>query len=186
VNSGKKIADNAIGDFQHLKHQIQVPLEHSSVDHDDDAVRAAEQQEVPRNLFVHRQAQERVRARQIHEREQLAVDLEPPFGPGDRLSRPVADVLLEAGDRVEHRALAGIRITTDRYDVVGPRGQGCGAVARLWTMRAGSIHQRTGLVAGRDRLESYAHGHAALSPRGSISTSRVCSGRRAINAPRTR
>ena len=44
--------DHAVGDLEHLQHEIQVALERARVDDDDRAVGPAEQQEVARDLLV--------------------------------------------------------------------------------------------------------------------------------------
>ena len=88
--------DHAVGDLEHLQHEVQVALERRGVDDDDRRVGPAEQQEVARDLFVVRRRQQRVGARQVHELVADLVELEAAFGARDRLARPVARVLLEA------------------------------------------------------------------------------------------
>ena len=87
--------------------------------HDDDgAVGLAEQQEVARDLFVLRRREQRVGARQVDELVADLVELEAAFGARDRLAGPVAGVLLEAGQRVEQRRLAGVRVAGQRDDAI--------------------------------------------------------------------
>jgi hypothetical protein len=49
---------HAARDFQHLQHQIQIPLDRRGVDDDDGDIGPAEEQEVARNLFIARGGQQ--------------------------------------------------------------------------------------------------------------------------------
>jgi hypothetical protein len=65
---------------------------------------------VPRDLFIDGHAEQGVRAGQVHHRVLLALDREPSFCARDSLARPVADVLVQASDGVEGRALPRVRV----------------------------------------------------------------------------
>src|SRR5262245_63023987 len=77
-----------------------------------------EEQKIARDFFVMRRREQRIRARQVDELVANLVELEPAFGAAHRLARPVAGVLFEAGQRVEQRRLARIRISGERDDAI--------------------------------------------------------------------
>ena len=110
----------AIGDFQHLQHEVQIALEAGGIDHHHRDIGLTEQQEVACHLFIETRRQERVGARQVHELVALVARGKGALGAGHRLARPVAGVLAQARERVEDRALAGVRVAGQGHDVVVP------------------------------------------------------------------
>src|SRR3990172_3182280 len=70
---------------------------------------------------------------------------ERAFGPRDSLAGPVAGVLPQAGQRVEHRALAGVGIAGERHHVAPPLSHGTGAAGDSRRERNGHLRPPRGL-----------------------------------------
>jgi hypothetical protein len=109
---------DAVRDLEHLQHDVQVAFEHRGIDDHDGHIRLAEEHEVARHLFVETRRQQRIGAGQVHQLEALVAVRKRPFGARHRLAGPVAGVLPEARERVEHGALAGVGIAGERDHVV--------------------------------------------------------------------
>jgi len=112
--------DHSIGDRERLQEQVQVPLEPSRVDHDHGDVRAAEEEEVSRDLFIDRTRLEGVRPRQVDDLDPLALVREGALRAHDRLPGPVAGVLAQAGECVEDRALPRVRVPGEGHEDIPP------------------------------------------------------------------
>ena len=95
--------DDAVSDFKHLQNKVEVALERGGVDDDDGAVGASEEDEVAADLFVLRRGEKRVGAGQVDQLVVFVLEGIAAFGALDGLAGPVADVLAQAGERVEHR-----------------------------------------------------------------------------------
>jgi hypothetical protein len=79
----------------------------------------SEQQEIAGDFLVGAGRQQRVGSRQIHQFVAAAVVQESALGPRHRLARPISRVLAQSRQRVEHRALARVRIARQRDDKLG-------------------------------------------------------------------
>jgi hypothetical protein len=106
-------------EFQHLAHQVQVPLEVARVDDAQDHVdlrhvAAAGEQHVDRDHLVGRPRGQAVSARQIDDRELLPVERRPADLLLDRDAGVVARSLPEPRERAKQRRLAGVRIADQR------------------------------------------------------------------------
>src|SRR5690606_28058579 len=123
---------------------------------------------------------QRVGAGQVDQLELLLAGRERALGPRDRLARPVAGVLAPPRERVEHRALAGVRIAGQRHDVVVPGHVDAELLEiRDVVRRAGGAGFGGGVT--HDALLSA----SGASPRWTWIRS-ACSRRSAISAPRMR
>ncbi len=106
-----------VGDLHHLQGQVEIAFQARGVHHDQRHIRLAEQHEVSGNLLIRARRQQRIRAGQIDELVAAALKQETTLSARDGLPRPVARVLTQSGQRVEHRALAHIRIAGQSHDV---------------------------------------------------------------------
>jgi hypothetical protein len=119
------------------------------VDNDDDDFRerhvgGATQQHVERNRLVGRVGREAVAAGQIEDGH--ATSVRPPIGAFDTLdrhAREIGDALTHAGQRIEERRLAGVRVADERY-------------AQRAVMDGVSVYRRD---YGRARASGRADGH---------------------------
>ena len=112
--------DDPVGDLQYLEDEVEVTLQARRIDHHHRYVRLPEQQEVAGHLLIGARRLEGVRSRKVHHLDPLARVRVQPLGPGDRLSGPVSGVLAQAGELVEHGALARVRIAGQRDEQIVP------------------------------------------------------------------
>ena len=96
-----------------LRGQIQVALQIGCVDDVEQRVRALVDQHVAGDDFLHRVRAEGINARKVGDDDVLFA-LEAAFLLFNRNARPVADELVGAGQRVEQRCLAAVRVTGKR------------------------------------------------------------------------
>jgi len=79
-----------VGNFQHLKREVQVAFQCGRIGDDDNAVRLPEEDEIAGDFFILRGGEKRVSAGQINEFVANAVKFEAAFRAGDGFSGPVA------------------------------------------------------------------------------------------------
>ena len=93
-----------------LQRESETAAQTRRVRHDDNHPRPAAREKVPRNLLLRRVCRERVRSRQVDEPETPL----PPYILSLRqrhgLARPVAGVLVQAGQSIEYRGFAHVRV----------------------------------------------------------------------------
>ena len=144
--------DDRTAEVEDLVDQVEVPLEVGRVDDAEDAVglrgvAAPAEQHVARDGLVGRARGERIRAGQVDDRDGLAVlgvgraDLFLDGDPGI-----ISDLLLQAGEGVEERALAAVGIAHQR---IGGRARRRGRGGR--GKMGGHRHLRGGFQRGRGR-----------------------------------
>ena len=172
-------ADNgASGDLQNLQHEVQVALEAGRVADDDHGVRSAEAQKVARDLLFGGLGAERVRARNVHEHIRFSRKAAYALRAAHGFARPVPGVLAQPGERVEHGALAHVRVPGQRNDA-----SACNGRARHGRRDARAAATR--LPAGGGNGQS--HGSASRSPSGCASSTAAASAlRSAMTVPRIR
>jgi hypothetical protein len=168
--------DDAVGDLEHLEHEVEIALESRGVHDDDRHVGLSEQDEVARDLLVVARRQQRVRAGQIDELVAVVAQREPALGARHGLAGPVSGVLSETRECVEDGALAGVRVAGERDDEVP-------------VLHVHAELDEVGQVVHRARRAiavcGLAHDVAPAST-GATWIRSACSRRSAISAPRTR
>ena len=92
-----------------LRGEVQVALEIRPVDDVQNGVGARADQIISRHDLLERVGGQRINARQVGD-DHAVMALEPAFLFFDRDARPVADKLVGAGQRVEQRGLAAVRV----------------------------------------------------------------------------
>ena len=102
--------DHGALQLQELGGEVEVALDIGGVDDVDDGVRALAHDEVPGHDFLHGVGGQRVDAGQVHHGDVLAVHLGPALLLLHRHARPVAHVLVGAGEGVEQRGLAAVGV----------------------------------------------------------------------------
>ena len=105
--------DNRHAQVHDLAGQVQVALKVRCVDQVDDGIGAALKQVVARHDFLGRIRRQRVDARQVRDGHVLVARVLALFLL-DGNARPVANVLVGAGQVVEHRRLAAVRVAGKR------------------------------------------------------------------------
>jgi len=133
-----------IGDLQDLEREVQIPLQPRGVHHHDGDVRASEEEEVPGHFLVGASSLERIGARQVHQLDPAPLVGENPLRPDNRLPGPVAGMLPETGERVEHRALPGIRVTGQCNEIIPPIGPEAQLDQALGSARSVALRRRCG------------------------------------------
>ncbi len=105
--------DHRDAQFGELRGQVQVALQVGRVDDVEQRVRALVDQHVTGDDFFHRVRAQGVNARKIRN-DDILLALEAAFLLLNRNARPVADELVRAGERVEQRGLAAVRVAGKR------------------------------------------------------------------------
>ena len=108
--------------LKRLQNKIQVPLKAGRVAHNDDRVRLPEADEIPRDLLLGRVRHQRISAGDIDHDVGAPAGGASPLSVRNGLSRPVARVLVQAGQGVEHGAFSHVRVSGQR-DYLVVRGQ---------------------------------------------------------------
>lgn len=98
-----------------MQNKIQISLKACCVANNYAGVGIFAEYKVPRHFLFNRVREERVCAGKIDQNMILSVFSERPAGGGNCFSRPVAGVLIHAGQSVEHRAFADVRIPGEGY-----------------------------------------------------------------------
>ena len=93
-----------------LRGQVQVALKVRAVDNVEDGVRPLVDQVVAGDDLLQRVGAERVNAGKVHD-DDIIMLFQPAFLFLDRDARPVANKLIGAGQRIEQRRLAAVRVT---------------------------------------------------------------------------
>ena len=101
--------------FQQLHGQVEIAFEVGGINHIDHRLGLAGKQVVARDPLVQRQGVEGIDARKIDQRGRLAgrLQTELPLLALDGHAGPVAGGLTDAGQRIEQRGLAAIRVAGD-------------------------------------------------------------------------
>ncbi|MPN32814.1 hypothetical protein SDC9_180294 [bioreactor metagenome] len=107
-----------IGNLHGLKHQIQIPFQTGGVSNDHYGVGPAETNEVPGNFLLGRVRHQRIGPRNIHHDKIGSSMPVSPLRVYDSFSRPVARMLVESREAVEHRAFPHIRIAGKGDDLI--------------------------------------------------------------------
>ena len=119
--------DDAGTSLEHLVDEVQVPPERGGIDDDQDGVgpsAAAPEHRVDGDLFVARSCAEAVGAGKIDELSRAETrKVERASGAGDGDAGIVADFDVGAGERVEERRLARIRVAGNQNDRPGASGR---------------------------------------------------------------
>ena len=108
--------DGRDAQVEHLHREVKIALEVAGIDHADDAIRlgrvgAPPQQHIPRDGLVRRASAQAVRAGKVEDSQQLAVlVVAGALLFLDRHPGVVGHLLGEAGQGVEQRRLAGVRV----------------------------------------------------------------------------
>ena len=105
--------DHRDAQFGELRGQVQVALQVGRVDDVEQRVRALVDQHVTGDDFFHRVRAQGVNARKIRN-DDILLALEAAFLLLNRNARPVADELVRAGQVVEQRGLAAVRVAGKR------------------------------------------------------------------------
>ena len=114
--------DDGPAEVQHLVDKVEVPLEVRRIDDAEDPVglgrvRPAAEEHVARHGLVRGARGQRIGPGQVDDRDRLAVlRIERAHLLLHRDPGVVPDLLLQAGERVEERALAAVRVADDRVD----------------------------------------------------------------------
>ena len=148
------VDDHAIRDVENLQHEVQVAFEARGVDDHHGHVRPAEQDELASHLLVGAARLQRVGARQVDELHARAAMRERSLGADDGLAGPVAGVLPQAGEGVENRALAHVRVAGEGHEdvpLVGAQAEPDQALGAMLgaaaARRRGQGHQATSSTA---------------------------------------
>ena len=107
--------DDIGGHLENLKDEIQVSLQCGRIADDDCHRRLVKADEFAGDRFFRTVGDQRIRSRQIDQRVVLIAITRHPFGQGDRFSRPVAGMLLHAGQFIEYRTFSDIGIAGQGY-----------------------------------------------------------------------
>ena len=103
--------DHRAFEFRKLKREKEVPFKCGRIENVHDHVRVVVGDELAGDLLLSREGIDGVDAREIDHPDPLAPVLEETFCPLNGLSRPVADLLVNAGELVEGHTLADIGIS---------------------------------------------------------------------------
>lgn len=116
------------GDLQDLKNQIQVTFQAGGVTDCNDHIRLTETEKIPGSFFLGGVRFQGVCAGKIHKHIILPFKTEMPLCFGHGLARPVACMLVHAGEGVENAAFSHIGITRQCDDPGGLRYGGTAAI----------------------------------------------------------
>ena len=105
--------------FQSLKDQIQIPFQTGGVTDHRHGIGAAEAEEVPGHLLLGGVGQKRVSTGEVHQNIALPLSLAVALGVGHRFARPVACMLVKAGEGVEEGGFSHIGVARQGDDPVG-------------------------------------------------------------------
>jgi hypothetical protein len=176
----------AVGDVEHLQHEIQIALESRGVGHDHRDVGTSEQDEIAGDILVDAGRQQRVGAGQIDDAVLSPTEREAALGARDRLAGPVARVLAQSRQRIEHRALSDVGIAGQRDHAFGGTGGFPPAYERLRGVQHTII---AGGGCGCGRILPSIHTHQFTAFPSSSGSTRIMSAwrrRSAMSASRTR
>ena len=100
-----------------LQHEVQAALQTGRIRQNEHGLRLARAEIVPRDLLLGGVGEQRVRPRQIDERETLAAVCKIAARRGDGFPRPVARVLPQPGEGVEHGGFSHVRVSRQSNDM---------------------------------------------------------------------
>ena len=103
--------------LERLQHEVQTALQTGRICQNEHGLRFAGAEIVPRDLLLGGVGEQRVRPRQIDERETLAAVCKIAARRGDGFPRPVARVLPQPGEGVEHGGFAHVRVSRQSNDM---------------------------------------------------------------------
>ena len=102
-----------------MKDEVEIPLQGGRIAHHDRYGGLLETDEFAGDRFLGAVGDQGIRSRQINQRVVRFLMPGDAFGQRDGFSRPVAGVLVHAGQLVEHGALADVRIAGQRDQNLG-------------------------------------------------------------------
>ena len=103
--------------LERLQHEVQTALQTGRIRQNEHGLRLAGAEIVPRDLLLGGVGEQRVRPRQIDERETLAAVCKIAARRGDGFPRPVARVLPQPGEGVEHGGFSHVRVSRQSNDM---------------------------------------------------------------------
>ena len=107
-----------VGDLHGLQHQVQVALQAGGVADHHDAVRPAEADKIPGHLFLRGMRHEGICTGDIHQNGVHPLMGVVPLGVGNGFSRPIAGMLIQAGQLVEHGAFPHVGVARQGDDLI--------------------------------------------------------------------